>query len=237
MTVSRPQAAATQARYDIYVGIHKALRMFMTDTLMRVGRMDADDADELAATLAQLESLLEICRRHLDHENRFIHPAIEACQPGGSDRVGGEHLQHLQAIAALEVDAAALRALPTAAAALRLYRRLACFVGENLEHMQVEETLHNAALWGAYDDAEIAAMEGAIHAVVSPAEMATLLHWFIPALSPAERAGMLGGMQRLLPPEDMREVLTLARRRLDDRSWGKLARALGLPVTPFPVAA
>ena len=35
------------------------------------------------------------------------------------------------------------------------YRRLSRFVAENFEHMLVEETRHNAALWELYTDAEL----------------------------------------------------------------------------------
>jgi hypothetical protein len=231
-----PQSAAA-ARYDIYVNIHKALRLFMSDTLVRVGRMDIDDAPELAATLAQLQTLLDGCRSHLDHENRFIHAAIEARRPGASRRIAGEHVDHLEAIAALEAEAAALRALPTPAAALRLYRRLSHFVAENLEHMLVEESEHNAALWAAYTDAEIAEIEQRLVASLDPVEMGLLLRWFVPAMNPTERALMLGGMQQQLPPEAMRDVLDLVRPHLDDTAWGKLARALNLPPVPGLVDA
>ena len=46
--VQEPQAALAAPRLDLYQGIHKAMRAFMADTLLAVGRMDADDALELA---------------------------------------------------------------------------------------------------------------------------------------------------------------------------------------------
>ncbi len=229
-------AAAATPRVDLYAAVHKGLRLFMTDTLARVGRLDVGDDDEIKATLGQLDTLLSICRSHLGHENEFVHTAIEARQPGGSMRIEGEHEEHLSAIAALASDAAALRALPTAAAAQRLYRRLAIFVAENLQHMDVEETAHNAALWSAYTDLELMAIHERLLASIEPAEMATSLRWMVPAMSPAERAGMLGGMATQMPPEAMREVLAKVRALLDDRAWAKLARALNLPPVPGLVA-
>jgi hypothetical protein len=38
----------------------------------------------VAATLRQVEALLDLAASHLDHENEFMHPAIEACRPGTS---------------------------------------------------------------------------------------------------------------------------------------------------------
>ena len=53
---SRPQAhdsaAPTAPRLDLYAPIHKALRSFMSDTLVRVGRIDVADAEDMHSTLA-----------------------------------------------------------------------------------------------------------------------------------------------------------------------------------------
>lgn len=219
-------------RVDLYAGIHKALRLFMNHTLARVGCLDHDDPVDLNATLAQLQSLLEACRSHVIKENKFVHTAIEARRPGTCERIGSEHADHLDAIAALEAEAASLRALPTAAAAQRLYRHLARFVGENLEHMHAEESVHNSVLWAEYSDAELLEIHHRILASIDPAEMALVLRWMVPALTPAERAAMLGEMQQQMPPEAMRSVLDIVRPHLDDSAWAKLARALDIPPVP-----
>ena len=227
--ISKPAAAP---RLDLYAPIHKALRLFMGDTLARVGRIDLSDSADSSATLQQLDALLELCRGHVAHENQHLHPALEARRPGASQRIGAEHDEHLDAIAALGADVAALRALPSAAAAHRLYRHLAVFVGENLVHMNVEETAHNATLWELCSDAELQDIHQRIMASVGPDELALVLRWMVPALSPAERAEMLCALQRDLPPEAMRGILDIVRRHLDDGAWAKLARALGLPPVP-----
>ena len=231
-TVAPAAKTATSPRVDLYSAIHKALRLFMNDTLARVGRLDHDDAAEVGATLAQLQSLLDACRSHVAKENKFVHTAIEARCPGASERIGDEHAEHLDAIAALEAETAALRALPSAGAALRLYRHLARFVGDNFLHMHLEESAHNGALWTAYSDAELLDIHQRILASIDPAEMALVLRWMVPAMSPAERAALLGEMQTQMPPEAMRCVLEIVRPHLDDTAWGKLARALHIPIAP-----
>lgn len=225
-----PAAAAKPPRMDLYAPIHKALRMFMGDTIARVGALDLDDAGEREATLAQVGSLLELCAHHAAVENQHIHPAIEARRAGDSARIAAEHDDHLEAISGLQAELAALHALPTPAAAHRFYRHLARFVGENLEHMNVEETAHNQSLWAAYSDAELMAIHQRILASVEPEVMALVLRWMVPAMTPAERVGMLGAMQQKMPPEAMRSVLENVRPHLDDRGWHKLSRALGLPL-------
>ena len=51
-------AAAAAPRVDMYSGIHKALRALMADTLLAVGRMDAeDDLERAQVTQRVLERL------------------------------------------------------------------------------------------------------------------------------------------------------------------------------------
>lgn len=219
-------------RLDLYAHIHKALRLFMSDTLQQLGRLDIDDPLDLAATLGQLDALLDAARHHLDKENTYVHPAIEARRAGASAAVEAEHDEHLDSLAALRAEGAALRAMPSTAAAQRLYRRFAAFVAHNFEHMGVEESRHNQALWAAYTDEELMALHGRILASIGPREMSETLRWMIPALTPAERAEVIGG----LPPEVQAPVLASARALLNDTAWAKLCRALGQPSAPGLVA-
>lgn len=218
-------------RFDMYAFIHKALRGFMMDTLHRVGRMDLDDAAELRETLAQVDDLLVFCQRHLEHENDFVHVAIEARRPGGASRTADDHLDHVASIQALRAEAAALPCHAVAdrpALAQRLYLHLSLFVAENFQHMQIEETANNAALWALYTDDELVAIHDRLVASLPPAENALVARWMIPALSPTERAGLLGGLQLGAPPEVFEGVLGMARVQLDEVAWRKLARELGL---------
>ncbi|MDR7333537.1 hemerythrin domain-containing protein [Roseateles asaccharophilus] len=221
------------ARLDLYAHIHKALRLFMTDTLQQLGRMDIDDPLDLATALAQLDALLDAAAHHVEKENTYMHPAIEARRAGASAAIEAEHEEHLDAIATLRAEGAALRAMPSPAAAQRLYRRFAGFVAHNFEHMAVEESRHNQALWAAYTDAELFEIHGRILASIGPREMGDVLRWMIPALSPAERALVVGGM----PAAVQAPVLASARAWLNDTAWAKLCRAVGQPSAPGLVAA
>lgn len=230
-------AAAMQSdapRYNMYGFIHKALRACMSDTLMRLGRMDVSDADSLDTTLDQACGLLNFCRMHLDHENRFVHPAMEAREPGSASRIAGEHVHHeddiellLGRIEALEDSRADLPAGRVAAD--RLYHEMAVFVGDNFQHMDYEEREHNAVLWAHYSDAELHAIEGALVASLSPEAASFSLRWMIPAISHPERVQLLGGIRANAPAERLTNVLALARAHLDGASWNRLSAALALP--------
>lgn len=213
-------------RHDIYAFIHKGLRAFMAHTLVRVGRLDASDASEVAEVSEEVRALIAICRGHLQHENEVIHSAMEARAPGSASALEAEHVHHAQSLDALT---ALVDALPgDTAAAQALYRALAIFVAENFEHMQREESEHNAVLWANFDDDSIRALEQRIVSSLSPDEAALSMRWMLPHMNPAERAGMLGGMRAQAPAEAFEGVLSLIRPLLGGRDWRKLSLALGL---------
>jgi len=225
--------AATLAvpRENLYAGIHKALRALLSDTLTAVGRMDAHDALELAQTMQRMLQMLDLMRSHLQHENAFVHPAMEACAPGSSEAIGEDHEGHVAEIEALAGQGRALLDTDAAqrdAAAHALYQRLALFVAHNFEHMHVEETRHNEVLWANYSDAELIALHGALVASIAPEEMMQVMRWMVPFMNPGERAGLLGGMQMHAPAPAFAAVLAVARPHLDAREWEKLAAALAL---------
>jgi len=227
--------AAPAPRHDVYGNIHKALRAMMFDTLQRVGTLDVTDDDDMARTLGQAERLLAHLTSHLEHEDEFVHPALEACSPGASVVTADAHAEHRGSIAALAAEISALRSAAAAERSLRsarLYRHLALFVADNLQHMHIEETAHNTLLWAACTDAELQALTGRIVAHLQPQIMAEALDWMAASLNPAELAELFGGIQLQAPPEAFRSLLEIARSRLDDKRWARLARALGLPPAP-----
>jgi hypothetical protein len=233
-------AAAETPRFDLYSGIHKALRAFMADTLLGVGRMDPLDDADLAATGERVLQLLGFCGAHLMHENAFVHAAIEARAPGASDRIGHEHEEHVAHIAQLAEMLAALRVAAPGqrhAAAQRLYGALALFVAGNFEHMHVEETAHNAVLWARYTDAELLAIHDALVASIPPQEMMTVARWMVPFMNPLERFHLLADIRAKAPKEAFEAILATARAHLAAAEWAKLAHDLKLAPVPGLVAA
>ena len=189
------------------------------------------DAADREAALDHLDELLALCLSHLKHENEFVHTAIEAKQPAGSERIAGEHVEHAESIAALQDEAASLRGAsgPDATRiALRLYRHLALFVAENFQHMHFEESVHNALLWQHYSDEELGALHGRLLASIPPQEHLLVARWMVPASTPAERAGIVGAAKAQMPPEALLGVMRLVRPHIDDAGWLKLAAAIGV---------
>lgn len=215
-------------RYDLYSAIHRALRLLMTDTLARFGRLDVNDRHELTGALGQLDAMLRFSRNHLTHENQFVHAAIEAHIPGATQSIGAEHLEQLETIEALQAEAKALGNAPTTPAALRLYRHLGRFVAESFEHMHAEETQLAPLLWTHYSDDQILAIEQQAAEATTADERALALRWMTLAITPIERAWRYALLQRKLCPEDFERALGIAQDVLDPRSWNKLRWALGM---------
>ncbi len=232
--------AAQAPRFDMYTGIHKALRAVMADTLLALGRADVEDEGELAQSAQRVVELVEFCASHLRHENEHVHVAMEARSPGASAAVAHDHEEHLQHIARLSQAAGRLPGLPVAdrpAAAQALYRELSLFIAENFQHMHVEETAHNAVLWARYTDAELIAVHDALVASIPPEEMMFVARWMVPFMNPAERAAVLADMRAKAPAPAFQAVLATVQPHLQPRDWAKLARALGLPPVQGLVAA
>jgi hemerythrin-like domain-containing protein len=219
-------------RMDIYAGIHKALRAFMCDTLTKVSRMDTDDEEDVREALEQVAALADFCLGHLQHENEFVHSAMEARRPGSANATAEDHVHHQHACAQLHRLAKDVQRATDderTQAAKRLQAYLAEFVGENFLHMNVEESENNAVLQGAYTDDELRALHGAIVASLPPEEMAIGMRWMIPSFTHAERVEMLRGMRNQAPPPVFDRAVAIARAHLSSRDWDKLARALQLP--------
>lgn len=219
----------TARRHDIYLLVHKGLRRFMVETLTAVGCLDAGDIGETARMLAQVRGLLGVCRSHLDKENEYIHPAMEARRPGSCARTAAEHEGHERAFGEIEAGVREVESAPSearAAAVAKLYRHLAVFVAENFAHMEVEEADNNAVLWATHTDAELVALEQAIVASIPPEPKAVMLRWMAPSLTPCERARLFTGLKRGVPDGIFEGMLALVKPQLGNRDWSKLMAAL-----------
>jgi hemerythrin-like domain-containing protein len=222
----RENARRGAGRHDLYALAHKGLRACMCDTLAAVGRMDATDPDDVGATVARVRELIELCVAHLEKEEHYLHPAMEARKPGSSQHTARDHVDQPQAIDGIEAE---LRAIEEGRGdAQELYRRLGLFVAESFVHMHSEETDNNAVLWSTHDDAELALIEREIVASIPPGLRARWMRWMVPAMAPAERARLLAGMKANIPAPAFAAIVAIARPHLAAAEWQKLAAALAL---------
>lgn len=219
-------------RVNIYNGIHKGLRAYMGDTLTRIARTDGGDQQDLDAGLRQVRELLAFMRSHLEHERACVHPALHAMQPGAHLDTERDHEHHAWSMSKLLTLCDHIEQAPAAAREVQLgqlQRELSVFIGENLVHMNMEETENNAVLWQHYTDEQIMVIHHTILQLIGPQEMALGMRWIIPALTPNELAAQMLDMRAGMPPAAFTGVLEMTRSLLGEREWHKLQRALAAP--------
>lgn len=220
----------TTQRFDIYRLIHKGMRAYLSDTLLAAGRMDYESKSELDAGLDALHGLLDFCESHLQHENMFIHPAMEKVQAGSAQEMDEHHQQHRVMIGELRQIAVRLRQAAAGereGEASQLYRKLALFVANNLAHMHEEETRNNAILWRGYTDEDIISIHDALLRTIPADENAIAMRWMLSAFNPQERQRMLREIQQDAPQPAFQSMMDLARCTLSVSEWNKLQLAMG----------
>lgn len=223
-------------RYNIYFIIHKALRANMAHVLQLLGACDWTDEESTQQALAELRNLLMLCESHLQHENEFIHKAMESRAPGSTASTAMQHYEHLEAIASLRAE---IEANQTCSGDLRsasgaaLYHHFSRFVAENLQHMLEEETDNNAILWRHYSDDEIRAIEHMLVASIEQPKKMLYMPWMLTSTSATERNALVAGLRVQLPPPVFESVLSMLATRLAPREWEKLQQAMQTePVQP-----
>ncbi|PWW03427.1 hypothetical protein DFR52_101107 [Hoeflea marina] len=195
--------APKAAKEDLYYAIHKGIRFANARMLIALGALDAEDDDAVLETLTRLHGHLEMSLAHLNHENHFIHTAIDERYPGGSDHAGDDHDHHLNAFAELRRLSEDLSAAVTdrAGRLRRLYQRFALFVSADLAHMHEEETELMPLIEANFTQEEIADLHRRLVASIPPADMVPALRAMLGGASPAERVAMVTGMEMAMPAE------------------------------------
>lgn len=200
-----------QRRWDLYGPIHKGLRLAHAQLIVRLGA--ADPLADQKPLLGDLLAHLSIASGHLDHEDSFIHPALEDVIPGATQDLVGHHRSHRDELDRLRTLVEGLQTAPreTRPAAWReLYLLFCAFVAADLEHMAHEEAVVWPQLCARYSDEELAELEMRIVGSLSPGETIAVMRIMLPAMAPEERIGLLSGMKAGAPPEAYQAVIVQA---------------------------
>lgn len=187
--------ASSPARVDLYRLVHKGLRALLFDLSTAAARADLAEEAAVSNLVRRFDRALGLVAEHSENEDRETMPALERASPEVARRLAADHVR-LDALA--EEVSAIVRRLPglspgeRIANAPALCARTNRLVAEHLVHMDVEETDANAALWAAYGDAELLAINGRILAAIPPDRMETWREVMIPNLTPQERVFLRG---------------------------------------------
>jgi hemerythrin-like domain-containing protein len=202
--------ALPHGRWDLYGPIHKGLRLASADLMIRLGRLDSQDAAAVSAAMGDLREHLRLAAGHLEHEETFIHPMLAQRQGAAAARLTEQHDHHRHAFAHLEGLIPAVETAGSDARAGRLrelYLAFSRFVADDLAHMHEEETVTWPLLCALFTDDELAALEMRIIASIDPPTNIAIMQRMIPAMTRQERAALLGGMQASAPAEAFRAVM------------------------------
>ena len=71
-----------QQRHEMYRPIHKAIRHMMYSTAQSLGIADFQDGTAAGRALASLEGTISLLVLHAEHEENYVHPALEERAPG-----------------------------------------------------------------------------------------------------------------------------------------------------------
>ena len=224
MTRNEP---ATGPRYDMYYAIHKAIRHAHCTLLMRLSAFDLDDDAAVAETIEAMRAHFILCKGHLKHEDKEIHPALESRRPGATQVAEEGHDDHVASFVELETLLQDLIKAPRAsraAAAHALYRRFALFMADDFIHMNEEETVLQAALQEAFSDDELMAIEHRIVANIPADESPLSMRPMMAAMRPDERRTMLAGMKQGMPAMVFDMLMSgLVRPNIPAVEWNALA--------------
>lgn len=212
------------ARFDLFGRIHKAIRLAMSELLVRMGETSFADAKASGAICQDLRELLSFCDAHLAHEEEVVAPAARERLLGGMDAFDS-HGEHTRLVAELRAQ---IDALENAPAGLRtrvgktLYLHFSTYVGESLVHMAEEERVIMPLLERFFDDDELRALSNAIRARATPAEVAFSGPRLLRAINPHERRALVYDAAQTMPRGSALRLLGGLRGRLPDGELDEL---------------
>lgn len=224
-------ASSTLPSMDLYGPVHKGLRWALSTSLLRSGTLDVGRRESVWNLIDDLDGVFSLCAAHLEHEERAMHPVLERCWPGVTERTEREHERHRRDLDDLWrlVDRLA-EARPEVApvAARDLYLSLSAFTAETLLHMDHEERELQPVFDRFLSPTELEQLHADIVGAIGPEEMDAFMRVMLPGNDQNTRASMLGGAQAGMAPAAFADMLEGYRGLLTPRDWSDLTRRLGV---------
>lgn len=199
-------------RVKSFAAIHKAIRLAMSELLVRLGTAEADDTD----VLEELEGVLHLCEAHLSHEETFVRPFIVArfgTTVGTFDRGHPEHLRFI----------AELRELAAGGPSHELYLHYSEFVADAFAHMVEEEKVVQALLEEHFTDAEIAGLGARIVAALPPVDKLREAALILRAMSRPERRPFVTAVLAPMPAPARTKFLDAMRKAVPSEVFADLS--------------
>ena len=145
-------------RVDLFTTIHNGLRSLLFETATEAARVDLASDEAVDALAEHVERALGFLHEHAQVEDAEIVPLLRRVDPGVAAKLTADHLE----LEATQSEVCrAMRSVAMTVATDRgprgrvLVRLLNVLTARHLLHMEEEETLGNAVLWGSFGDPEL----------------------------------------------------------------------------------
>jgi len=179
------------ARFDSVSTIHKAVRKILFDQAMLLARTDFTSEPATRDVVEANRRLFALLHEHADIEDALVFPTVSAHDAKLAADAAAQHVAldaSMHEIEHLASTVAMVTASERPAAGRRLRARFEQFVAEQLMHMAFEETKINAALWAAFDDAQLRQLHLDIVRAMTPERAAAWRALMLDAVDARERA-------------------------------------------------
>jgi iron-sulfur cluster repair protein YtfE (RIC family) len=195
---------STLARFDLFLAIHKGIRLALSDLLTRMG--STDFADEAAAqrVASDLGSVLALCEDHRRTEDEIIFPNLRSRMSGDLVSIADDHEDQSRIVAELTAASRTLLAESTEnrpRVGRTLYLHFSKFVGELLAHMAEEEQVASPLFDRLFSQEEMLGIHAKVMAFLTVEEHFRGAKFVLKAVNRPERVALMTGALSLFPKE------------------------------------
>lgn len=226
-----PPPSVRPARLDLFLPVHKGLRLALADLVVRMGQADFSDERAAGDVVDHLRRVTAFCDDHKRAEDAILLPALLTRLTGDLPNIAHAHESQARHVEELSATADALLAAPPGARAVvgrTLYLHFASFAGENLAHMTEEEQVLSPLFERLFSEEEVRALHADVMTFLDRAAHGRGAPYILRALTRHERVGLVMGAIATMPKADVLALVDVVRPALGDADLADLLARTGL---------
>jgi hypothetical protein len=228
------QIPGTMQRYNVFLQIHKGLRVMLYDTSTALQQADLETAGADHPALKKLAATLDFFDGHAHHEDTHVFSMLQQFEPEFVTAMEAEHVADHALSNELRSLILDLRQATSPeekyAIGNRLCHTFNAFTVFNLTHLHKEETEVNELLWKHYTDMDIIVANRQLVATLTPDEAQQSAYWMLRSGSDNELAKLFAGMKAGAPAEAFAGLMAMAQEVLPADRFEKLESRISVAV-------
>jgi iron-sulfur cluster repair protein YtfE (RIC family) len=191
-------------RFDLFLVIHKGIRLALADLLTRMGSTDFSDAAAAERIATDLGAVLLLCEDHRRTEDEIVFPNLRSRMSGDLVAILDDHDEQPRIVEEL---LAASRTLVAESPENRprvgrmLYLHFSKFVGELLAHMAEEEQVASPLFDRLFSQEEVMGIHAKVMAHLTIEEHFRGAKFILRAINRPERVAVMTGALAVFPKE------------------------------------